>query len=206
MGDARRVKVAVIGSGFGGLAAAVRLQALGFGVTVYEARDKPGGRAYVYQDRRLHLRCRADRHHRAALPRRAVRRPRAGAWPITSSCCPVTPFYRLLWADGDEFDYDGDMACADRAARAPATSPDTGDSSTTRRRVFARGYEDLAATPFLRFSDMLRVAPQLARLRADRSVYATVTRFVRDDRLREALASIRCWSAGTRSRPARSTR
>ena len=41
---------AVIGSGFGGLAAAIRLQSAGVHTVLYEARDKPGGRAYVYHD------------------------------------------------------------------------------------------------------------------------------------------------------------
>ena len=41
---------AVIGSGFGGLAAAIRLQSAGIQTVLYEARDKPGGRAYVYHD------------------------------------------------------------------------------------------------------------------------------------------------------------
>ncbi len=45
-----RRKAAVVGSGFGGLAAAIRLQAMGFQTTIFEARDKPGGRAYVYED------------------------------------------------------------------------------------------------------------------------------------------------------------
>ena len=46
-----RGKAVVIGSGFGGLAAAIRLQAKGFATTILEMRDKPGGRAYVYNDR-----------------------------------------------------------------------------------------------------------------------------------------------------------
>lgn len=44
-------KVVVIGSGFGGMAAAIRTQAKGYDVTLLEMRDKPGGRAYVYQDK-----------------------------------------------------------------------------------------------------------------------------------------------------------
>jgi len=43
-------KAAVIGSGFGGLALAIRLQSAGFETTIFEQRDKPGGRAYVYED------------------------------------------------------------------------------------------------------------------------------------------------------------
>ena len=43
------MKIVVIGSGLGGLSAAIRLQAQGHQVTIAEKRDKPGGRAYVYQ-------------------------------------------------------------------------------------------------------------------------------------------------------------
>ena len=39
-------RAAVIGSGFGGLALAIRLQSAGIDTTIIEARDKPGGRAY----------------------------------------------------------------------------------------------------------------------------------------------------------------
>ncbi|HET9451353.1 MAG TPA: phytoene desaturase family protein, partial [Aggregicoccus sp.] len=55
-------------------------------------------------------------------------------------------------------------------------------------KVYAKGYEELVATPFLRFADMVRVAPDLMRLRADRSVYGTVSRFVRNEHLRQALS------------------
>lgn len=39
----------VIGAGFGGLALAIRLQSAGVETTIVEARDKPGGRAYVWE-------------------------------------------------------------------------------------------------------------------------------------------------------------
>ena len=43
-------RAAVVGSGFGGLGAAIRLQSAGIQTVLYEARDLPGGRAYVYED------------------------------------------------------------------------------------------------------------------------------------------------------------
>jgi phytoene desaturase len=182
-------RVAVIGSGFGGLAAAIRLQAAGHQVVLYEARDKPGGRAYVYEQDGF----RFD----------------GGPTVITAPGCleelfevagerladhvellPVKPFYRLLWPDGDRFDYgaEGQDMSAQIRARSPGDALGYERFLDYSRRVFNKGYEELAATPFLRFADMLRVAPDLARLRADRSVYATVARFVRDEHLRQALS------------------
>jgi phytoene desaturase len=182
-------RAAVIGSGFGGLAVAIRLQAAGFRTTLFEARDLAGGRAYVYREAGYTF--------------------DAGPTVITAPDCleelagaagrrlsdivellPVRPFYRLVWPDGDRFDYVGDEeAMAAEIARRHA--PD--EAGYRRfvdysRRVFETGYEALAATPFLRFADMVRVAPELIRLRADRPVYATVSRFVQDERTRQALS------------------
>ena len=56
------------------------------------------------------------------------------------------------------------------------------------KKVFGKGYTELADRPFLRFSDMMAVSPSLIRLRADRSVYKTVAKYVKDDHLRQALS------------------
>lgn len=182
-------RAAVVGSGFGGLAAAIRLQAAGIRTVLFEARDKPGGRAYVYEQDGFTF--------------------DAGPTVITAPSCieevfdaagrrmedyvellPVAPFYRLVWDDGDAFDYVGDSEAMLEQIRQ--RSPEDADGYVKfvdyTRRVFAKGYEELAATPFLRFFDMVRVAPQLARLRADRSVYHTVAKFVKNEHVRQALS------------------
>ncbi len=186
----RPLRAAVVGSGFGGLAAAIRLAAAGVKVTVFEARDLAGGRAYVY--------------------RLGDYTFDAGPTVITAPHCieelfelagrrmadyvellPVAPFYRLHWtADGTSFDYDGDVDAM--TAQIRALNP--GDVEGYRRfadyarQVFDAGYRELAHTPFPRFSDMIRVAPKLAMLRADRSVYATVAKYVKNEHVREALS------------------
>ena len=187
---ARGMRAAVVGSGFGGLAAAIRLAALGAKVTVFEARDLPGGRAYVYKD--------------------GGHTFDAGPTVITAPHCleelfelagkrmadyvelmPVTPFYRLQWMeDGDSFDYDGDAARmeAQIAARDPKDAAGYRKFVEYSRKVFEAGYVDLAHTPFLRFTDMIKVGPELAKLRADRSVYNTVARFVKNEHVRQALS------------------
>jgi phytoene desaturase len=183
------LRAAVIGSGFGGLAVAIRLAAAGARVTLFEARDQPGGRAYVYRTGGFTF--------------------DAGPTVITAPHCleelfelagqrladhvellPVNPFYRLIWRDGATFDYDGDVdhMLAQIRARRPEDAAGYLRFAEYARKVFDAGYTQLAHTPFPRFSDMLRVAPRLAALRADRSVYATVARYVEDEQVREALS------------------
>jgi len=181
--------VAIVGSGFGGLAIAIRLQAAGVETVLFEARDKAGGRAYVYEDQGFVF--------------------DAGPTVITAPPCleelfetagrkladyvellPVNPLYRLIWSDGDSLDYVRDLEAmrAQISARNPADGAGYLRFVDYARKVFDKGYAELAATPFLRFADMVRVAPHLARLRADRSVYGAVARFVRDEHVRQALS------------------
>ena len=103
---------------------------------------------------------------------------------------PVTPFYRLLWSDGEQFEYTGDLerTLEQIRARNPADVAGYQRFLEYSRAVFEQGYVELAAKPFSNLRDMLKVAPQLVRLRADRSVYRTVSRFVRDPHLREAFS------------------
>ena len=108
--DSSKVKktAAVIGSGFGGLAVAIRLQSQGFQVKIFEKREMPGGRAYVYREGGFTF--------------------DAGPTVITApetlselfeinnkkienyvELMPVDPFYKLCWEDGKTFNYNGDL-------------------------------------------------------------------------------------------------
>lgn len=182
-------RAAIVGSGFGGLAAAIRLQAAGYRTVILEARDKPGGRAYVYEQ---------DGFTFDAGPT-VITAPQTLEELFTLAdrrmedyvdLLPVKPFYRLLWNDGDRFDYDGDGETMLRQIAARSTDDAAGYARFVdyTKRVFEKGYEELAGAPFLRFMDMVKVAPDLARLRADRSVYDTVARFVKDEHVRQALS------------------
>lgn len=185
----RRGRAAVIGSGFGGLAAAIRLQHAGFDTVVFEARDKPGGRAYVYQDHGYTF----DGGPTVITAPHVFEE----LFSLTGrqlsdyvKLVPVDPFYRLIWSTGERFDYVGNTEAM--LAEIQKLSP--GDAEGYLRfvdyskRVFDIGYTELVAEPFLRFSDMVKVAPDLIRLRADRSVYNTVARFVKNEQLRQALS------------------
>jgi phytoene desaturase len=185
--DTRRA--VVIGAGFGGLALAIRLQARGIQTTLLEKRDKPGGRAYVYEDQGFTF--------------------DAGPTVITDPSCieelftlagkrmadyvemlPVAPFYRLCWEDGSHFDYANDQEALDRQihARNPADVAGYRRFLAYSKAVFAEGYLKLGAVPFLSFRDMIAAGPQLARLQAWRSVYGIVSRFIQDEQLRQAFS------------------
>jgi phytoene desaturase len=189
MADPRRLRVAVVGAGFGGLAAAIRLQAAGVPTVLFEARDQPGGRAYVYRDRGFTFDAGPTvltaPHCLEELFEAAGRRL-ADAVELM----PVHPFYRLIWSDGTRLDYDGDAQklLAEIARLSPSDVAGYERFYAYSGEVFAAGYDPLVAKPFLRFRDMITVAPALARLRADRSVYRTVARHVRDEHLRQALS------------------
>lgn len=185
----RELRAAVIGSGFGGLAAAARLQALGVRTVLFEARDLPGGRAYVYLDQGYTF----DAGPTVITAPECLEEVFAAAGRSMRDyveLLPVTPFYRLLWSDGVKFDYVGDQAAIEEQIRKinPADLDGYRRFYDYSKRVFAKGYVELGAKPFLRFWDMVRVAPHLAALRADRSVYATVSRFIRSEHLRQAFS------------------
>ena len=179
----------VIGAGFGGLALAIRLQSAGIETVLLEARDKPGGRAYVYEDQGFTF--------------------DAGPTVITDPTCleelwalsgrrledyvelmPVSPFYRLMWEDGTVFDYDNDTdkLVAQIAALSPEDVAGYAKFLEYAEGVFREGYLKLGHVPFLDFKSMLSAAPSLAKFGAWRSVHQVVASFIRHPKLREVFS------------------
>lgn len=180
---------AVIGAGFGGLALAIRLQSAGIRTTLVEARDKPGGRAYWWNDQGFTF----DAGPTVITDPTALEELFALSGRRLADyveLLPVTPFYRLCWEDGTRFDYanDQDALEAQIAARHPADVEGYRRFLAYSRAVFAEGYLKLGTVPFLNFRSMVQAGPQLARLSAWRSVYGTVSRFIQDEHLRQAFS------------------
>ncbi|PKH20942.1 phytoene dehydrogenase [Enterobacterales bacterium CwR94] len=179
----------VIGAGFGGLALAIRLQAAGIPTRILEQRDKPGGRAYVYQDQGFTFDAGptviTDPSALEALFEVAGRNMHDYV-----TLLPVRPFYRLCWESGQTFDYDNDQAALEAEIRRFAAEDVAGYQRflAYSRAVFNEGYLKLGTVPFLAFRDMLSAAPQLIRLQAWRSVYDKVAEFIQDDHLRQAFS------------------
>lgn len=182
-------KAAVIGSGFGGLSLAIRLQAAGVQTTLIEARDRPGGRAYVYKDAGFSF----DAGPTVITAPEALEAIFTAAGRELSDyveLVPVTPFYRLCWEDGDRFDYSNDVDSinAQIGARSPRDVKGYERFLHYAEQVFEEGYVKLAEVPFLDFKSMIRVAPQLIKLESYRSVYSMVSKFIKDERLRQVFS------------------
>ena len=179
----------VIGAGFGGLALAIRLQSAGIDTTLVEARDRPGGRAYMWE---------RDGFTFDAGPT-VITDPDclAELWRLSGhdmaqdvTLMPVSPFYRLNWRDGTNFDYSNNEV----ALRAEIAKLDHADVAGYDRfcdyaaGVFEEGYRKLGSVAFLDFASMIKAAPSLARYQAWRSVYSIVASHVKNEKLREALS------------------
>ncbi|MEM9810693.1 MAG: phytoene desaturase [Pseudomonadota bacterium] len=187
--DSARPTACVVGAGFGGLTLACRLQSMGFQTTLIEARDKLGGRAYVYEQDGFIF--------------------DGGPTVITDPSCleevfslsgrklsdyvellPVEPMYRLAWEDGKFFDYFQET----EKLEAEITKISPGDLEGYRKfykyseELFREGYLKLGHVPFLNFWSMIRCAPQLAGLQAQRSVHSRVSDFIKDPQLRQAFS------------------
>ncbi len=182
-------KVIVIGSGFGGLGAAVRLAAKGYDVEIYEKRDKPGGRGYVYEMDGFKF--------------------DGGPTVITApfmfddlfalagrkredyvKFVPLDPFYRIFNSAGRPFDYNGnaDFIHDQIAQVSPGDVEGYKRFIGTTKAIFEKGFVELADKPFLGIGDMLRVVPDLLRLQSQKTVYDYASSFIQDDFLRRVFS------------------
>jgi phytoene desaturase len=185
-------KAIVVGAGFGGLASALRLCALGYQVTVLESLPDAGGRARAFVRQNKNSRYEYD----------------AGPTVLTApllfeelfalfgeklsdfvTLLPVKPWYRMQFVDGETLDYGGDTANiqAEIAKFSKKDSESYPQFLAHTEAIFKVGYTQYGDKPFSAVS-MLRALPQLLNLRADRSVYNTVAKFFKHDAVRRAFS------------------
>jgi phytoene desaturase len=179
----------VIGAGLGGLAAAMRLGAKGYRVTVIDRLDMPGGRGSSI----------TQGGHRFDLGPTIVTVPQ-GLRELWAACGrdfdsdvdlrALDRFYEIRWQDGSSFTarQSTEAMRAEVARLSPSDLPGYDRFLKDAERRYWFGFEDLGRRSMHRFADLLKVLPTFARLRADRSVYAHAAARVRDERLRFALS------------------
>ncbi len=182
------MRIVVIGSGFGGLAAAIRLQAQGHDVTIVEKLDKAGGRGYVFEQ---------DGFTFDAGPT-IITAP----WLIDElfaltgkktedyiKLVLLDPFYNIRFEDGSVFHYNGDRE--DIIRQVGEFNPDDVAGYKKFREkaweIFNVGMP-LIDKPFLTAGSMLKMLPDLIRTRSDVSVADLADKYMKDERLRQVFS------------------
>ncbi len=184
-----RPKALVIGSGFGGLAAAIRLSCKGYDVEVLEKLEQPGGRAQVH---------RQDGFTFDAGPT-IITAPflLEELWALCGrrfsddvDLRPMDPFYRIRFVDGTHFDYSGDEA----AMCEQIAKFDVGDIDGYKRLMEVAqlcrqlGFEEMGSIAFDRFTDLLAALPSFARMKAWRTIHDLVAQFIQHPQLRVVMS------------------
>lgn len=183
--DPSRPQAIVIGAGVGGLSAGALLAARGYGVTIFDPLDAPGGRAYAH---------RQDGFVFDAGPTiitapwmfEDLWRDCGGRLSDDVQIRPCSPFYKIRFDDGAWFNYSGDPA----AMEAEVARFDPRDVAGYRsfmeesRRIYEVAFEQLADQPFHSLAFTAKTLAGLVRLGGYRSVYSVVSKHFRNERLR----------------------
>ena len=183
------MKAVVIGTGFGGIAAALRLRAKGYEVLAIDRCEAVGGRAQLFE--------------------REGFRHDAGPTVITApflfeelyalfgerfadyvTLVPVKPWYRFLFSDGSEFDYGGTLeeTLAEIAKIEPRDVEGYLKLLEHSKEIYEVGFKELSAVSFHRFWTMMKQVPPLLRLRNYETVWQMVSRHLKSPKLRQAFS------------------
>ena len=182
-------KIIIIGSGFGGLASALRLRAKGFDVTLVEKHSDLGGRARVFKKGGFTY--------------------DGGPTVITApylfeelfslfnknisnyvKIVPLDLWYRFVFSDGQTFDYSGDEKSMEKEVKKFLDSDFKGykDLVNFTEKIFNKGFTDLSDKPFNNFTFMLKQIPSLLSLKSYQSVYKLVSNYITNEKLRRVFS------------------
>ena len=183
------MKSIVIGSGFGGIAAALRLKAKNHEVTLIEKQPDLGGRARVFKKNGFTF--------------------DGGPTVITApylidelfelfnkkaenyiQLTPLNIWYRFIFEDGMKFDYSGDEDQMKKQIEKINKSDVKGYEELVKftKKIFDKGFTELANVSFDKPSIMIKQLPALLKLKSYRSVYSLVSSYIKNEKLRRMLS------------------
>ena len=182
-------KIIVIGSGFGGLAASLRLKAKGYEVTLVEKHPDLGGRARVFKKGSFIY--------------------DGGPTVITApylfeelfslfnknisdyvNIVPLDLWYRFVFSDGETFDYNGNNDLMEKEIKKFSKNDFQGYKKLVNftEKIFNKGFIDLSDKPFNNLIFMAKQIPALLSLKSYKSVYKLVSSFISNEKLRRVFS------------------
>ena len=182
-------KIIIIGSGFGGLAAALRMRAKGFDVTLVEKHSDLGGRARVFKK---------DKFIYDGGPT-VITAPHLFEELFSLfdkkisdyvKIVPLDLWYRFVFNDGETFDYTGNDKSMEEQVRKFSTKDFIGYKKLVNftEKIFNKGFTDLADKPFNNIVFMMKQVPALLKLKSYKSVYSLVSKYISNEKLRRVFS------------------
>ena len=182
-------KVVVIGSGFGGIAAALRLRAKNYEVTLLEKHPDLGGRARVFKKNNFIY----DGGPTVVTAPYLLEELFALFNKNISDYAKIVPlelWYRFVFEDGSSFDYSGNEVSMKNQIENLSKDDFAGYEKllSFTEKIFDKGFTELSAKPFNEISFMIKQIPSLLKLRSYQSVYKLVSSFISNDKLRRVFS------------------
>ena len=183
------MKSIVIGSGFGGIAAALRLRAKNHDVTLIEKQKDLGGRARVFKKNGFTF--------------------DGGPTVITApylinelfelfnknpkdyiEIIPLKTWYRFVFEDGMKFDYSGNEDEMKMQIEKVNKEDVKGYENLVKftKKIFDKGFLELSDVPFDKPLFMMKQLPALINLKSYKSVYSLVSSYIKNEKLRRLLS------------------
>ncbi len=182
-------KIIVIGSGFGGLAASLRLKAKGYEVTLVEKHPDLGGRArvfkkgsFIYDGGPTVVTAPYLFEELFSLFNKNIK--------DYVKIVPLNLWYRFVFSDGDTFDYTGDNNSMEREIKKFSADDFKGYNQLVKftEKIFNKGFTDLSDKPFNNFTFMIKQIPALLNLKSYKSVYKLVSSYISNEKLRRVFS------------------
>jgi len=182
-------KVIVIGSGFGGLAAALRLRAKGLDITLVEKQPDLGGRArvfkkgsFIYDGGPTVITAPYLFEELFSLFNKKISK--------YVEIVPLDLWYRFVFSDGQTFDYSGDEKSMEQEVKKFSDKDFEGYNNLVNftERIFNKGFTDLSDKPFNNLTFMLKQVPSLLSLKSYKSVYKLVSNYITNEKLRRVFS------------------
>ena len=182
-------KIIVIGSGFGGLAASLRLKAKGYDVTLVERHPDLGGRARVFRKGNFIY---DGGPTVITAPYLLEELFELFNKKITDyvEIVPLNLWYRFVFNDGQTFDYSGDEKSMEKEIKKFSDNDFRGYNNLVdfTEKIFNKGFTDLSDKPFNNLAFMLKQIPALLSLKSYKSVYQLVSNYISNDKLRRVFS------------------
>jgi phytoene desaturase len=182
-------KIIVIGSGFGGIAAALRMRAKGYKVTLLEKHPDLGGRArvfkkdgFIYDGGPTVITAPYLFEELFSLFNKKI--------SDYVKIVPLELWYRFVFEDKTSFDYSGNEMSMEKEIKKFSKTDISGYKKLVNftQKIFDKGFTELSTKPFNNIKFMLRQIPALLKLKSYQSVYKLVSSYISNEKLRRVFS------------------